>query len=117
MSQNKIYVGNLPYSVSGEDLESFFGQYGEIAEAKLIMDRDTGRSKGFAFVTFVSDDSANKALVCDNTEMDGRKIRVNIARDDGGTRRGGGGNGGGGARRGGNGGNGGNGGGRGRFRD
>ena len=95
MSQSKIYVGSLSYDVTSDDLESFFGQYGEIQEAKLIMDRETGRSKGFAFITFVDQQSAQDSLAADGTELQGRKIRVNIARDDNRRRSGGaGGNGG-----------------------
>lgn len=99
MSQNKLYVGNLAYEVSEENLQEHFGQYGEIAEVKLIMDRETGRSKGFAFVTFVSADSADSALAANGVELEGRAMKVNLAREDsrrsGGGRGGHGGNGGG----------------------
>lgn len=103
MSQNKIYVGSLSYDVTAKDLQSFFGQYGDIEDARVIMDRDTGKSKGFAFVTFTNQNAAQAALLADGTEMQGRKIRVNIARDNpaGGSGRFGGGrgrNGGGGSR-------------------
>ncbi|MFW0085914.1 MAG: RNA recognition motif domain-containing protein [Coxiella-like endosymbiont] len=82
MSQNKIYVGSLSYDVTAKDLQSFFGQYGDIEDARVIMDRDTGKSKGFAFVTFANQNAAQAALLADGTEMQGRKIRVNIARDN-----------------------------------
>ena len=82
MSQNKIYVGSLSYDVTAEDLQSFFGQYGDIEDARVIMDRDTGKSKGFAFVTFGNQNAAQAALIADGTEIQGRKIRVNIARDN-----------------------------------
>ena len=108
-SQAKIYVGNLPYSTDNDDLESHFKQYGEISEVKLIMDRETGRSKGFAFITFADQQSAQASLASNETEFQGRKIKVNIAKDDN-TRSSGGGAGGG-FRRGGNGGGGGGGGG------
>lgn len=90
MSQNKIYVGSLAYEVTDEDLKSFFGQYGEIEEVKLITDRDTGRSKGFAFITYTNQQSAQNSLAANGTELKGRKMRVNPARDrnDGGGRRG-----------------------------
>ncbi len=83
MNQNKIYVGSLSYEATAEDLESFFAQYGDIAEVKLIMDRETGRSRGFAFVTFNSDDAAKASLESDGSDIKGRKIRVNIAREGG----------------------------------
>ena len=82
MSQNKIYVGSLSYDVTAEDLKSFFAQYGDIEDARVIMDRDTGKSKGFAFVTFANQNAAQAALIADGAEMQGRKIRVNIARDN-----------------------------------
>lgn len=83
MSQNKVYVGNLSYDVGSTDLEEHFAKYGEITEAKLITDRDTGRSKGFAFITFADDSAAQAAVDGSNdVELDGRKMRVNLARDD-----------------------------------
>ncbi len=98
MSQNKIYVGNLSYDTDEAQLEAFFSQYGDIKEAKLIMDRETGRSKGFAFITFGSDQEAQAAISAANqTELQGRTIKVNMAKDD--NRRGGGGRGDGGGRR------------------
>lgn len=94
MSNSKIYVGSLAYSVSSDDLSDFFGKFGEIAEVKLIIDRETNRSKGFAFITFAEDKSAQDALSADGQEIQGRKIRVNIANETsggGGARRPGGG--------------------------
>ena len=89
MSQNKIYVGSLSYDVTADDLQSYFGQYGDIEEAKLIMDRETGRSKGFAFITYATQDAAQAAVSKANgVDLQGRKIRVNIARENmGGDRR------------------------------
>ncbi|WP_259430881.1 RNA-binding protein [Coxiella burnetii] len=88
MSQNKIYVGSLSYDVTADELQSFFGQYGEIEEAKLIMDRETGRSKGFAFITYGTQDAAQEAVSKANgIDLQGRKIRVNIARENTGDRR------------------------------
>ena len=104
MQQNKLYVGNLPYSVDEEQLRGLFTQYGEISQLSLIMDRDTGRPKGFGFITFASQQSAEKALEQNGKDMGGRPLRVNIATEKPRT----GGGGGGGGFRGGNGGGGGN---------
>ncbi len=81
MQQNKLYVGNLPYSVDEEQLRGIFGQYGEISELALIMDRDTGRPKGFGFVTFASQQAAEKALEQNGKDLGGRPLKVNIATD------------------------------------
>lgn len=89
MSQSKIYVGNLPYSVTEQDLMDMFSKYGVIKQANLITDKETRRSKGFAFVTFETAEAANAALALDNHEVDGRKLRVNLAKEDGGARTGG----------------------------
>lgn len=102
MENNKLYVGNLPYSVDETQLKSLFSTYGDITEVTVIKDRDTGRSKGFAFVTFASAESASKALELDGKQMDGRALKVNIAQQPSGGSRGGGGggrSGGGGGRR------------------
>lgn len=90
---NRIYVGNLSWSAAEEDLESFFGVAGTVTEAKLIRDRDTQKSRGFAFVTFADDASAEKAIKdLDGTEMMGRTVKVSLAeqrqRDSGGGGRG-----------------------------
>jgi cold-inducible RNA-binding protein len=82
MNQNKIYVGNLSFDTTSQDLEEFFGQYGEFEEIKLITDRETGRSKGFAFITYTSQQGAQASLVADGTEFKGRRIKVNMARED-----------------------------------
>ena len=87
MSQNKIYVGNLSYDATATDIEDHFKAYGAITDVKLISDRDTGRSKGFSFVTFETDADANNAVQNANgSEMMGRNLRVNLARDDRGGR-------------------------------
>ncbi len=106
-----VYVGNLPYSTSSDDLREAFEAFGEVTSANVISDRDSGRSKGFGFVE-MSDDSAAKEAIekLNGTEMDGRTITVNEARPREDRPRGGGG----GGRRGGGGGYGG-GGGRGRY--
>ena len=90
--QNKLYVGNLPYTVDESQLRGIFSQYGEISELALIMDRDTGRPKGFGFVTFANQQSAEKALEQNGKDMGGRALKVNIAVDK--PRTGGGGGGG-----------------------
>ena len=89
MSQSKIYVGNLPYSVTEQDLADMFSKFGATKQVNLIIDKETRRSKGFAFVTFETAEAANAALALDNNEVDGRKLRVNLAKEDGGARTGG----------------------------
>ena len=118
---NKLYVGNLSYNVRDDDLQQAFAQYGSVSSAKVMMDRDTGRSKGFGFVEMGSDAEAQSAINGMNGQsLDGRAIVVNEARPreerpggfGGGGRTGGGGfGGGGGGRTGGGGGFGGGGGG------
>ena len=120
---NKLYVGNLPYSVRDSDLEQSFGQFGSVTSAKVMMERDTGRSKGFGFVEMGSDAEALAAVEGMNgAPLGGRNLVVNEARPmeprpprTGGFGGGGGGyggGGGGGGREGGGGGYGGGGGGR-----
>ena len=101
----KIYVGNLAYGVSSSDLQQMFEPYGTVQSAQVIMDRDTGRSKGFGFVEMDSEAEAQAAIAALNgKETDGRTLTVNEARPR--EERGGGGGGG----RGGHGGGGGRGG-------
>lgn len=76
---NKIYVGNLPYSASKEELEHFFDHCGVIEKISLVKDRETDRPKGFGFVTFETEEEATKALDLNGSEMSGRKIRINLA--------------------------------------
>ncbi len=77
----KLYVGNLSYSVDDQGLESLFAQCGTVESAKVIMDRDSGRSKGFGFVEMSSDDEAADAISkFDGQEHDGRALKVNEAR-------------------------------------
>jgi RNA recognition motif-containing protein len=97
MQQNKLYVGNFPYSVTESQLRDLFSPYGEIEDLAMIMDRDTGRPKGFAFVTFSTQQAAQKALENDGKDMGGRPLRVNMATEKP-SRGGGGGPGGGGGR-------------------
>jgi len=78
---NKLYVGNLPYSVRDGDLEQSFGQFGTVTSAKVMMERDTGRSKGFGFVEMASDAEAQAAINGMNGQpLGGRSLVVNEAR-------------------------------------
>ena len=77
----KLYVGNLPYSVRDGDLEQAFGQFGSVTSAKVMMERDTGRSKGFGFVEMGSDEEAQSAINGMNGQpLGGRSVVVNEAR-------------------------------------
>jgi RNA recognition motif-containing protein len=78
---NKLYVGNLPYSFRDSDLEQTFGQYGAVSSAKVMMERDTGRSKGFGFVEMGSDAEAQAAISgVHGQNFGGRDLVVNEAR-------------------------------------
>ena len=78
---NKLYVGNLPYSVRDEDLQQSFGQFGAVTSAKVMMERDTGRSKGFGFVEMGNDAEAQAAIAGMNGQpLGGRSVVVNEAR-------------------------------------
>ncbi|MEQ9082162.1 MAG: RNA-binding protein [Sandaracinaceae bacterium] len=102
---NKLFVGGLSWDTGDQSLQQAFESFGPVTEAKVITDRDTGRSRGFGFVTFQEGrDAATARQEMDGAELDGRTIRVDEANDRG---RGGGGGGGGGGRRGGGGGGGG----------
>lgn len=81
MQQNKLYVGNFPYTVDEAQLRQMFAGYGEISELALIMDRDTGRPKGFGFITFANQTAAEKALELNGRDVGGRALKVNIATD------------------------------------
>ena len=90
MDKKKLFVGSLPWSMSSTSLQELFSQYGEIVEAIIISDNNTGRSKGFGFVTFATEEAAQKAQgEMDGKEVDGRNIVVNFAkpREDRGPRR------------------------------
>ena len=98
----KLFVGSLSWDTNDEGLRNAFSAHGEISEAIVISDRDTGRSRGFGFVTFDDDEAADKAVAALNgTELDGRTIKVDVAQAK---QRSGGGGGGGGGRGGGGGG-------------
>jgi cold-inducible RNA-binding protein len=88
--EKKLFVGGLSWDTTDDGLRRAFASYGEIIEAKVIADRDTGRSRGFGFVTFARDEDAHTAISkMDGTSLDGRTIKVNEAQEKG--RRGGGG--------------------------
>lgn len=77
---SKLYFGNLPYSMTEDDLRQMCAEYGEVEECKLIMDFRTGRSKGFAFVKFATEEAASKAMEALNEqEVQGRKLFVKVA--------------------------------------
>ena len=76
-----IYVSNLSFNVQDEDLQSYFADYGEVASAKVINDRETGRSRGFGFVEMTDDAAAQKAIAeLDGATVDGRAIKVSEAK-------------------------------------
>ena len=77
-----IYVGNIPWGVSEEELEGLFGQYGEVNSVKIITDRESGRSKGFGFVEMAQADAGNAAIeALDGNDFSGRDLRVNQAKE------------------------------------
>ncbi|MDH4317691.1 MAG: RNA-binding protein [Desulfobulbaceae bacterium] len=76
-----IYVGNLPYTVTDDELKSVFSEFGQVDSAKIIMDRYSGRSKGFGFVEMNNNEEAENAIKSlDNHDLKGRNLRVNEAR-------------------------------------
>jgi len=81
MSSN-IYVGNLTFNTTSDDLERLFAAYGQVERAQVITDRDTGRSRGFGFVEMASDDEAKAAIEeLNGTNVDGRDLTVNVAKE------------------------------------
>lgn len=90
----KIYVGNMPYSTSSEELHELFAEHGNVVDANVVMDRETGRSKGFGFVEMPNDAEAREAIdALNSSQLSGRTLRVSEARPrpDRGPRGGGGG--------------------------
>lgn len=82
MSSKKLYVGNLPYSTTDEKLRVAFEVHGELVSANVVIDRDSGRSKGFGFVEFASEaDAAVAKEALESVEFDGRPVRVDFARE------------------------------------
>ena len=81
MDANKLFIGNLPWSLTSDALKELFAPFGEVVEAIIITDRMTGRSKGFGFVTFANKEGADKAVAeMNEKEVEGRKIVVNVAK-------------------------------------
>lgn len=77
-----LYVSNLSFKVQETELSDLFSAYGEVVSAKIITDRETGRSRGFGFVEMSSDDAGNKAMAeLNNKELDGRAINVSLAKE------------------------------------
>ena len=78
---NKLFVGNLSFNTTQNDLQDAFSAHGTVTETNLMMDRTTGRPRGFAFVTMASDEEAQKAIdALNGKELDGRALTVNVAR-------------------------------------
>ena len=106
---NKLYVGNLPFATTAQDLEALFGEVGTVSVVVILFDKFTGRSRGFAFVTMSTEEEAQKAIdALNGSSIDGRAVTVNVAKPreerppgggGGGGRRDYGGGGGGGGRR------------------
>ena len=83
MSTN-IYVGNLAFSTTSEDLERLFAKHGEVERSQVINDRETGRSRGFGFVEMKTSEAANAAIKeLDGTDFEGRNLKVNVAKERG----------------------------------
>lgn len=82
----KLFVGNLAWSIDDQTLEQVFSQHGDVQSARVINDRDTGRSRGFGFVEMDVEDIAAVIRATDGLEVNGRPIRVNEAEDKGGPR-------------------------------
>ena len=81
MDNKKLFVGNLPWSINNDSLRELFASVGEVVEAMVITDRMSGRSKGFGFVTFATEEAAQAAIAqLNEKEIEGRKIIVNVAR-------------------------------------
>ncbi|HET7846470.1 MAG TPA: RNA-binding protein [Acidimicrobiia bacterium] len=75
-----IYVGNLPFNATAQDLETLFGEYGTVESAAIINDRETGRSRGFGFVEMPNDEGAKAISELDGHDYNGRALKVNEAR-------------------------------------
>jgi RNA recognition motif-containing protein len=79
MNNNKLFVGSLSYNVTDDQLQQLFAEAGQVVSAKVIMDRASGRSKGFGFVEMSTSEEAKKALELNGRELDGRPIAVKVA--------------------------------------
>jgi RNA recognition motif-containing protein len=81
MSENKLFVGNLSFQTSDDQLAQLFAEFGTVGRASVVTDRETGRSRGFGFVEMASDQEAKAAIsALDGTMVEGRNIQVNVAR-------------------------------------
>ena len=81
MSQNRLYVGNLSFQTTEDGLEQAFSAFGTVQQVNIVTDRDTGRSRGFGFVEMATDEDAQRAIEnMDNTDLDGRNLKVNVAK-------------------------------------
>ncbi|MDO8623584.1 MAG: RNA-binding protein [archaeon] len=81
VSESKVYVGNLPFTVGQEELKKLFSKFGEITEATVISDKFSGRSKGFGFVTFAKKEDAEKAVAeMNEKDVEGRALKVSEAK-------------------------------------
>ncbi|MDD7805117.1 MAG: RNA-binding protein [Endozoicomonas sp. (ex Botrylloides leachii)] len=81
MENKTLYVGNLAYSADEQDLDIAFSSYGSVDDIKLMRDRETGRSRGFAFITFSTDAEAHAAMDMNGKDVSGRPLRVNLAKE------------------------------------
>jgi len=81
MSSSKLFIGGLSYSTDDQTLKDAFSGFGDVVEARVITDRETGRSRGFGFINYSSNESATSALAMDGQELNGRSIRVSYAND------------------------------------
>ena len=81
MQNTKIYVGNIPYSTSEDDLRTHFDQFGIIEDLKIITDRETGRSRGFAFITYSSGSEAQQAIGFNGQTFQGKALTINLAKE------------------------------------
>lgn len=84
--KNVIFIGNLNFRTDEDGLQEVFGSFGEITNVAIPKDRTTNRPRGFAFVTFESDEAAQAALAIDGNEIDGRNVRVSLAQSKAGAR-------------------------------
>lgn len=80
MDKSRLFIGSLPWSINNDSLKELFAQYGEITDVFVVTDRDSGRSKGFGFITFAKEEDAQKALEMNGKEIEGRTIVVNVAK-------------------------------------
>ncbi|XP_009345946.2 glycine-rich RNA-binding protein 4, mitochondrial [Pyrus x bretschneideri] len=82
MASSKLFIGGISYQTDDQSLREAFQKYGEVVEARIIMDRESGRSRGFGFITFTSSEEASSAIqALDGQELHGRRVRVNYATD------------------------------------